>query len=347
MLIDCGSYGMDGSGPKTLRTVVEDILTVSDRHVHLLIATHRHRDHVDGFGAHADLFNRLEVDEVWLPWTENPDDAAAISLRRQQDEVARTLRPVVDRSLWPMLANSTTNIRAMDVLVGGFAGSPQRRFLSEQADWVRCDVVPGARVLVAGPPDPATVLRQLEVGAGMASSTLDAAVGREPPFGAPWHLADRDAKRLFRAELAERDLVENDSDTTFEALCFSLDKTINNTSVMLVIQYGTTSLLLPGDAQGEAWTPFLRRPELAEALGSLGFYKVSHHGSFAGTPPRILQGVAPAHSMVSTQNGVWPSIPDRRVLRELRKHGPVARSDRASAKGFRLTPLYVEFEVPC
>ena len=177
--------------------------------------------------------------------------------------------------------------------------------------------------------------------------TLDVAVGRDPPFGAPWHLADRDAKRLFRAELAERDLMEDDSEATYEAFCFSLDKTINNTSVMLVIQYGTTSLLLPGDAQGEAWTPFLRRPGLAEALGSLGFYKVSHHGSFAGTPPRILEAVARAFSMVSTQHGVWPSIPDRRVLRELRKHGPWARSDRASAKGFRRTPLYVECEVPC
>ena len=88
-------------------------------------------------------------------------------------------------------------------------------------------------------------------------------------------------------------------------------------------------------------------PERTEALGSVGFYKVSHHGSFAGTPPRILQAVAAAHSMVSTQNGLWPSIPDRRVLRELRRHGPVARSDRASARGFSLSPLCVQLEVPC
>ena len=48
MLIDCGTLGATTTGVK-LAKVVEDIKTTTKKHLHLLIATHEHWDHVAAF----------------------------------------------------------------------------------------------------------------------------------------------------------------------------------------------------------------------------------------------------------------------------------------------------------
>src|SRR5882672_8450898 len=73
MLIDCGVHP-SGVSAHSIASIVEDIITEittgGTPRLDLVVATHRHRDHVSGF---ADpRWAGVTVGEVWLPWTEDP-----------------------------------------------------------------------------------------------------------------------------------------------------------------------------------------------------------------------------------------------------------------------------------
>ena len=79
MLIDCGTLGAQTTKVK-LAEVVTDIRAVTGDHLHVLVATHEHLDHVSGFRSLRDEFGHMTVDHVWLAWTENRGRR-----RRQED----------------------------------------------------------------------------------------------------------------------------------------------------------------------------------------------------------------------------------------------------------------------
>lgn len=84
VLIDCGILqGSPNAGPK-LKAVAESIREATGNHLDLLVATHEHWDHVAGFLAAADVFDAMKIDQIWVAWTEDPSDAAAISLKRDR-----------------------------------------------------------------------------------------------------------------------------------------------------------------------------------------------------------------------------------------------------------------------
>jgi ribonuclease BN (tRNA processing enzyme) len=78
MLLDCGSTsapGRAGKNPDFMEKVVADIARVCSGKLHVLLATHRHRDHVSGFSTQSSTgraIAALEPDHVIQPWTEDP-----------------------------------------------------------------------------------------------------------------------------------------------------------------------------------------------------------------------------------------------------------------------------------
>jgi hypothetical protein len=91
MLIDCGVLlGTDDQAGRMER-VAEDIRSTTDGHVDILIATHEHWDHLSGFIQATEVFDRIEIGELWLAWTEDPDHALATKLRRGRAAAFRAL----------------------------------------------------------------------------------------------------------------------------------------------------------------------------------------------------------------------------------------------------------------
>lgn len=86
ILIDCGIIPGTPDGPDRLRQVVQHVTESTNREIDVLIATHEHADHVSGFDPEwADTFDKdLGVKEVWLAWTEDPDDKVATSIRAER-----------------------------------------------------------------------------------------------------------------------------------------------------------------------------------------------------------------------------------------------------------------------
>jgi Metallo-beta-lactamase superfamily len=66
-----------------------------------------------------------------------------------------------------------------------------------------------------------------------------------------------------------------------------LDKAMNNTSLILLLEIGGKRLLFPGDAQIENWSYALGQPEVEAMLADVDLYKVGHHGSLNATPKSL------------------------------------------------------------
>ena len=91
VLFDCGSIT---EGAAQVTKVADDVITECGKgkvepRIDLLIATHRHKDHVGGFSN--PLWSKVTVGEVWMPWTEDPHDPQATKIRNRQSALALTL----------------------------------------------------------------------------------------------------------------------------------------------------------------------------------------------------------------------------------------------------------------
>jgi hypothetical protein len=142
-----------------------------------VVCTHRHRDHVGGFKDAA--WAGVEVGEVWMPWTEDPDDpvgrriqsrqsafalalATALAPRRFDPEAESPLAelavgaaPSRRSAAFAVALNALTNEAAMATLHRGFAGRPPRRFLPVKdaaCEARELKALPGLRIHVLGPP---------------------------------------------------------------------------------------------------------------------------------------------------------------------------------------------------
>lgn len=91
MLIDCGSLGSTTTGKK-LSDAVADIRKVTGDHLHLVVASHEHQDHVCGFRNVNQEFLKMKVDQVWMAWTENPEDKLAQDIAKFKGDLGQALR---------------------------------------------------------------------------------------------------------------------------------------------------------------------------------------------------------------------------------------------------------------
>jgi glyoxylase-like metal-dependent hydrolase (beta-lactamase superfamily II) len=83
MLIDFGILQGMPDAKKRARRIMADIASLT-KTIDILVVTHEHVDHLSGFYHARDLFEPIEVKELWLAWTEDPRDEQANRLRVSQ-----------------------------------------------------------------------------------------------------------------------------------------------------------------------------------------------------------------------------------------------------------------------
>ncbi|WP_396604500.1 hypothetical protein ACFLEY_02255 [Bradyrhizobium sp. YCK136] len=92
VMIDCGVV-LGTPDPSTIMNqVMDNIVEVTGGGVDLLIATHEHWDHLSGFVQAKQSFDKLKVGQVWLAWTENPDDELTKKLKKEKGLALTALR---------------------------------------------------------------------------------------------------------------------------------------------------------------------------------------------------------------------------------------------------------------
>lgn len=370
VLIDCGVHVSADIG--TLQAVLDDIATETGRRLALIVASHAHEDHIAGFLRGEEVFRTFEIEEIWLPWTENKADGMARDLRLRRAAVAAALERhfAVGRGapdVLAVVANAAAagrNSRALDNLRAGFGTGATVKYIEAGRTIDRPGGVNGLSVRPLGPPRSEASLGRMNPPKPeryFRATARDAAVSAtDRPFGAE-HEAGLSDPGPRLDERQRRELVRV-TELSPDALAFALDRAINNTSLILLFSYRGRSLLFAGDAQFGAWKSWIDEPDAADTLAQLAFYKVAHHGSENATPKSALEGMTLGAfaAMMSTQGRPWPSIPHDKLFAALARQtgGRVLRSDSIPVAhapegppltlppGFTQGELWIDYHLP-
>lgn len=92
VLIDCGLIVGTPGASAIMARVADDVARTTGGVIDVVVATHEHWDHLSGFHPDAGLFRDVSFGEVWLAWTEDPDDADAARIRRDRQSRLEALQ---------------------------------------------------------------------------------------------------------------------------------------------------------------------------------------------------------------------------------------------------------------
>jgi beta-lactamase superfamily II metal-dependent hydrolase len=371
LLVDAGFHSQ-GKGKFAANALAEQIAADAEAHcgkarIDVVIATHRHQDHVFAFNSKA--WEDVEVGEVWMPWVEDRDDPVAKKLWKKQKGFAMQLaeaapsftalspadRADLEFMLWNAGIDITgvapaadmaawSNQGALDTLHDGFKRRDRvdPRFLPEGDDFpetFESAILPGVKIHVLGPPRDPDLIEELDPAQDdetyRALALRAARIANEAipaPFGESWRVDAQEAGSTLPYEDVERlKGLAQTADALMAA--HAVDDMINSTSLVLVLEVGSARLLLPGDAEWGTWKRILENDDARALLRGATFFKVGHHGSHNATSKTLVEKVLPRRipAMVSTQQGdgnYRNNIPLDDLLGALDEHDiAYARSD--------------------
>jgi beta-lactamase superfamily II metal-dependent hydrolase len=322
VLIDCGTSTERKEG---MAEVVQQITQACSGHLHGLIVTHRHSDHLSAFGLKdvGDALEKLKPEVVVMPWTEHPEAFAqaktaptsfrALALTQMESlSAAQGFAEWLSKDVEGMLPGAS---KAMQQRISFMAALSipnkaaierlERMGKATRATYVHAGtksglegVLPGVRITVLGPPT-------LEQSDKVKSQTkwdpaefwkfranLAAVMQRNSP-GA------RGTSKVFpRASTASVgaassnlkwviDRLNRGQAKNIQHIVRALDNALNNTSIVLLFEVKDKVLLFPGDAQIENWQYALNDSAIKKQLKRTTLYKVGHHGSTNATPKTL------------------------------------------------------------
>jgi hypothetical protein len=344
VLVDFGTKSAAKNGP-TMPQVAQQIVADCGGHLNAVVATHRHLDHIGGFGNQAvmKVLGAVKPDLVVRPWTDIPSgappdhvDLGPSSLGfvdlldkvgKRSDEVARAFAGT----------RSTLGLAALGAAELGVSNPAALKTLDtwgpgEATAWVKAGTtldlgLPGVSIKVLGPP----TLEQVPGLQHYASSSSEYWLGLTAedriqddlaPVPHPSHDVDQvtEPNGMGSAAWLVEKLAKSSNQQVL-GIVEGFEQVLNNTSVILLVTVGRRSLLLSGDAQVENWSYTLDRVladqepdlELRKALANVDIYKVGHHGSRNASPKRLYQlwvderrAGHPLTSVLSTKKDVFP-----------------------------------------
>lgn len=347
ILFDCGRHSGGTKGNQELANRVIAAARDPDgtARIDVIVGTHRHKDHVSGFAA--DGWEQVQVREVWMPWSEDPEDPNARGVvRRQLAAAAMALKAwgpttalgAAEVKTASLMGLALTNEAAMDTLYHGFAGDPVRRYLPDRdrpQEPLTLIGFPGIRFHVMGPTRDESTLGTMEPPRAetfrrLAAAPAEAAdEGPLVPFPSAWHSATNPAGDTLTPE-EEASIAGLSDSANLTALSAAIDNAINNTSLVIMIEVGEAFLLFCADAQWGNWKSILAQPHWREMLARTTFLKVGHHASHNASPVTLISALLPdgIPAMISVDPDAHSNVPYGKLLDAFTSRKfEVARSD--------------------
>ena len=331
VLIDFGTTALPGKAKRAvhMRGIADAIAAEvgNGNRLTAVIATHRHADHISGYGVGADtggsgkVIAALRPRLVLQPWTEDPDarvNAAQAtrhpgtnksfvsSLATMNVIAGHVLALASDRPAWMSDAvrreleflgsDNIANRSAVQNLIAMGSQRGAKALYLRHGDKTGLEaLLPGVSVRVLGPPD----LNQTQGIRKMRSRDRDQFWHFVSRLAAPGASVRRPARPRKSRQMPVpanarwfRDRLEHLGGQSLLEIVRQLDQQMNNTSLILLFEVNGKKLLFPGDAQIENWNYALTEAKNAKAtralLAGVDFYKVGHHGSLNATPRKLL-----------------------------------------------------------
>jgi beta-lactamase superfamily II metal-dependent hydrolase len=336
MLIDFGNAPTNRNA--VFEAIAEDIKRETQGKLDVVVVTHEHLDHLEGFYSQKKIFNNIDVDFVWMSlpskptyYEDYPDAEPLKRLRAAAEDYYRHLQ-TREISLAPsfeaILLNNLSNADRIDY-VRNLPGDPAGVLYLKRGDAPQQPFPRSFKFRILAPEaDVSTYygsgsqhLQQFQRGLYHADSAVDREEERwlfpEVPRdddGNPPGLSPSDWRKL-------RSSIQTGAIDSIRAI----DKAQNNTSLVMLIEFAGKRLLFPGDAELESW--HVMNQNCSRHLKNVDFLKVSHHGSHNGTPTNLLDKILPksrkkrAQVVVSTMSKVYGTenpVPDEDTLDELK-----------------------------
>jgi hypothetical protein len=288
IMIDCGVVLGTPQPEEKMTPVVRDIMKETGGEVDLLLVTHEHWDHLSGFIQAKEEFRGFKPDQIWLAWTEDPNDATANKLRQEKEKALTALRLAASHLRLAGASEKSAEIDGVLEFFGAGKGASTkdaldivRGFNEQSIRYCRPTDPPtvppeldGVRLFILGPPTDERLLKRTNPksseGYGLALANFNEQIapilsGNEeagpfdPIYAIPFEIAgeiDFFKDRYWRAgEMGEgwRRIDASWLDGS-EELALQLDNMTNNTSLVLAIELaGGEVLLFVADAQVGNW----------------------------------------------------------------------------------------------
>jgi len=340
ILIDFGRAPNDAGSLERFPAIAENIARECNNHLDLVVMTHEHLDHIEGFYRERAVFDRMDVDRVWMSLPSHPeyytDYPQARLQKRLADAVrgfadlARRRRLVLHPAFSSLLANNLANQDRIDYLRK--LGRKPVTYLARTKK-TGANPWPQAIKFHVLAPEADTSAYYSNAASRAHGVALAAASGVTPPAatdGEPaWDFrsvpraSDADQTGFSQSDFARlRRSIREDG----VAAARFIDRAQNNTSLCLLIEVAGKRLLLPGDAELESWD--MIRKHCRAQMKPVDFLKVAHHGSHNGTPMDALDTLLPvrrarkAQVLVSTKRNVYGTknpVPDAALIKELER----------------------------
>lgn len=382
ILIDCGSKG----SPDLLQAALEHLKRElpderGKRRLDLLLISHEHEDHIKGMDP--DFFEDVAIQNLWMSVAMDRGHPQAKFAHQLHDTVAEVMHGIGARglALSPELDDIVNrydirNQGAMDALRTVLPEKNGIEPLYVHADMAPAKLKPatlkGATFKVLAPEFDIDTYYLGDAGEEILHGLAETA-GRLGGAGAA-------ADGAVPANISASDFRRLQSRMMSSAFAFAKEEgeVVNNTSVMLLIEWRGRRLLFVGDAEwngayrekkknfswNTAWK--LRRDELGKPVD---FLKIGHHGSINSTPwndredgevteaSTILDAILPlpaggarptAQAIVSTARTPYEPIPQATLLIEIAKRVGNTRTygEHLTDKHIAGLPNFAKYEKP-
>ena len=284
--------------------------------------THEHMDHVQGLlYASEKLGMELPVRQAWLTASAEPGyyekhekarrkKLEALSAYQEADRFLAAASETAD-AMGPMLLNNDPRNTGDCVEFLRHVAEEEPAYVHRELDIDGTHPFREAKLEVWAPEENTAIYYGsfLPIAFGVQAGGAD---GGGPRLRVPTPPRGVDTSALYS-------LVESRSRGVFDNL-LSIDKAANNSSIVFALEWRGWRLLFPGDAEHRSWKEMNKR----NMLKPVHFLKVSHHGSWNGTPPddlldEILPPTAPDRrkrsAAVSTCDRYLPGSPRSRPAR--------------------------------
>lgn len=355
ILIDCGTVGSVDLLKSTINNLKEEMLPDAGepgkKRLDLLVATHRHRDHIKGFDP--EFFRDIQIKNIWLSAAMNPKHPQSKNAHKLHEIATKGMRDIEALGL---ALNSPLQMLVSLYSLNNDAAMNALRKLLPEANGISPKYVHAK-------------MSKDELNLPSSSPTIRVLAPEEDIDG---YYLGKEADETLRgfqesnvyfakgSSLAAEKLPENISESDFRLLQSRLlsnafafaekDSSLqNNTSIVLLIKWRNRRLLFGGDAEWEgeykegkhngSWNVMWKRHS-RHLKESVDFLKIGHHGSVNATPwskkkgpdyevNKILNAILPlpesgkrptAKAVVSTERiNLFETIPSPYVLEELGK----------------------------